>query len=322
MNKVHIFSTWFGAFPEIRSSSVAADEWCNGGIPQLANITRHKEAMSRDVAEFLPSDYDGFVVVDYEAWRAIWNTTGQAYHNASIRLVKSRNPGISDANATARALTEYNAAALDFLVTTLKYGKELLPNARWGLYGYPSHGYWGVNISRVHELNDALTPLWDASGALYPSIYLPYMSGVDQPLARNQEFVNGTIVEALRCAESNNLPVLPYTWFRYHPGEPHGNQLISDEDIKLEFVYPSTFGLPGVIVWGDEPSPQNASTVYNYFKEHCTDLLDSTPALSSVSPPRPAEPPARSIPRHDELLLSSVPEPTDGPIPPYKACSL
>lgn len=61
-------TTWFGAYPLIRPDPHNSSklEWCNGGIPQLANITFHKNYIKRDLDMKVDPDFDGFIVVDYE----------------------------------------------------------------------------------------------------------------------------------------------------------------------------------------------------------------------------------------------------------------
>jgi hypothetical protein len=46
---VLLLSTWFGAYPCILSLPNGTAQFCNGGIPQLANLTYHREAMKRDI---------------------------------------------------------------------------------------------------------------------------------------------------------------------------------------------------------------------------------------------------------------------------------
>ena len=62
---VMILSTWFGAYPCIGCGGPSQAHWCNGGIPQLANLTIHKETMKRDLAAIhAPSNWSGWVVND------------------------------------------------------------------------------------------------------------------------------------------------------------------------------------------------------------------------------------------------------------------
>lgn len=139
-NDTVLFTTYFGAYPLIRQRPGAGEggdaragdmQWCNGGIPQLANLTRHEELIAKDVEARVPDpDYDGLIVVDYESWRAVWNFTSSVYQNASVALVNAQMPGIPPADAEAEAVLQFNAAAMGFLEHTLRYGASLRPKAR------------------------------------------------------------------------------------------------------------------------------------------------------------------------------------------------
>ena len=62
-----------------------------------------------------------------------------AYRELSISLVKKAHPTYTDAEATAAAQKEFEAAALNFFLETLKVCQEVRPNARWGAYGATRH---------------------------------------------------------------------------------------------------------------------------------------------------------------------------------------
>ena len=178
---------------------------------------------------------------------------------------------MSDAELEQVAVREYNAAAQRFLVMSLKTVQQLRPDAAGvGYYGYPAHQYWPRSPT-ASELNDMQMAVFAASSALFPSIYLPYKSGADQPLTRNRQYVSAAMNETMRVRSklSSSLPILPYSWYRYHDGEPHGLELLTDEDSALEFVEP--FGmadLAGMIVWGNEETSADAHETTSYFDQH------------------------------------------------------
>jgi hypothetical protein len=62
-----------------------------------------------------------------------------AYRELSISLVKKAHPTYTDAEATAAARKEFEAAALNFFLETLKVCQEVRPNARWGAYRATRH---------------------------------------------------------------------------------------------------------------------------------------------------------------------------------------
>ena len=97
-----------------------------------------------------------------------------------IAQVRPRPPPDVERRAGRRgAIRSWNASALDFMEQTLWTARELRPRAKWGYYGRP-RCYTGFNvassspacISSVQQRNDALAPLWRASSALYPSVYI------------------------------------------------------------------------------------------------------------------------------------------------------
>ena len=49
------------------------------------------------------------------------------------------HPDYTDAQATAVAQKEFETAALNFFLETLKVCQEVRPNARWGAYGVICH---------------------------------------------------------------------------------------------------------------------------------------------------------------------------------------
>ena len=58
----------------------------NGGIPQRANLSAHLQKFRRDFAALVPDpDYRGYCLLDFEQFRADWNSTPDAYRNASVQ---------------------------------------------------------------------------------------------------------------------------------------------------------------------------------------------------------------------------------------------
>ena len=98
-------TTYFGALPCLGCSPGL---WCNGGIPQLANLTLHAERMTKDLAERVKPEFDGFIDVDYESWSPSWNLTSESYRNASRALARTQLPaGVSDAAIESKAVVDF-----------------------------------------------------------------------------------------------------------------------------------------------------------------------------------------------------------------------
>ena len=63
-----LLTTYFGQMPCIGCAGKYAgtDQWCNGGIPQLANKTLHVAAMEADMKTAIPDeDFAGYIVHDW-----------------------------------------------------------------------------------------------------------------------------------------------------------------------------------------------------------------------------------------------------------------
>jgi hypothetical protein len=279
-SSTHLLTTWIGAYPCIGCGS-DPKQWCNGGIPQLANITLHQELITRDLDLIkVPAEYDGIFIVDYEAWHLGWNFTSKVYHNASIEYTKGKHPQLEGDALLQKAISEYEDAAMEFFIATVEAVKAARSNGTgYGFYGYPDiYTYWG-SLDAARILNNRLMPLWNVTTAFAPSLYLPYKSGVDIVFARNEEYVMSNLKEAARVRTgllSWNLNatrprITPFAWNRYHPGEPHALQLLSTEDGCLEYAYPFLNGeaaVDGIIMWGDEATKEDANATKNWLLAH------------------------------------------------------
>ena len=227
--QVKLLTTYFGQMPCIGCGGhyAGTDRWCNGGIPQLANTTAHVAAMEKDMASAIPDkEFAGYIVHDWEAWEATWGYASAEYRNASIALARSQNPGKSEAELEAIASDAYTNASVELLALTARTSRRLRPRAKVGFYGLPHKQYWPQpQLNKTQQgWNDLFMPLWNEVNALFPSIYEPYESGCHdagcQPVARNTEYVDATIQEAVRISklvesgarDTPGPPVLPYAW--------------------------------------------------------------------------------------------------------------
>ena len=237
--KVGLLTTYFGAYPELRTNKTSGHtDWCNGGIPQLANLTLHEAKMRKQIEERqdIPANFTGYIVHDYESWAPPWERTSAAYKNACIALARSLlPPGTDDETVIDKAERDYDIAAIHFLAFTVNVTKALRPQAAGvGFYGYPLWTYWGNSSvqNKISRMNDKLAMLWESQTALYPSLYLPYGSlpGCKQPGCESpqmqHEYIDTHMAEAARISKAyggpgddGGLPILPYTWYRYHDGE-------------------------------------------------------------------------------------------------------
>ena len=120
--------------------------------------------------------------------------------------------------------------------------------------------------------NDALLPLWKASGALYPCIYLTGQF----PPETQKDYLSSNVAEAVRCAKfaANHsataeakaapIPVLPYQWSYYHNSLDgkygDGLKALTPESQPWPFELSYDAGAAGVVMW-DCPAACACNTV-------------------------------------------------------------
>lgn len=164
-----------GKFPKIENKTYA-----NGGIPQLGDLVAHVGNASVHIQNLIPDeDYDGLAVIDFEAWRPLFEDNYDklaVYQDASIELVKKQNPTWTNKSLIhASAKAQWESAAQMFMESVLILGRQLRPHAFWGYYEFP-RCYGGVLdlecSNSTRKGNDQLMWLYEASTALFPSLYL------------------------------------------------------------------------------------------------------------------------------------------------------
>jgi hypothetical protein len=265
-----------GAFPKLTADGQVA---ANGGVPQAANVTEHMASLVNHLATWVPDvNFTGNIVIDFEAWTPIWeqNTErvgdwhAKRYQTYSEKLARAQHPHLNATAITAIAKRDFEAAAISFFVTTLEFFRAARPHARAGFYGFPG-GMFGRCVTEtaavVHEcgydnpalgparraLNDGLAAIWNASGALYPSIYFVAREtrwSNATWLRLNAASANGTVGESIRLSEKYSkigTPILPYAWALYHNG-------ITPLDAAAQAVVNDAVWRPplctGLVLWG------------------------------------------------------------------------
>ena len=223
--KITIFyANRLGLYPYYSSEGVAV----NGGVPQNASLVNHLRVASDDINTDIPDrDFNGLAVVDWESWRPVWERnwdSKRVYWEASETLVKSKHPDWSPAQVEAAARVEFEEAGRKFMEQTLQLGQKERPNGLWGYYGFPDcYNYHKENTKYTGECppieiqrNNELLWLWNASSALYPSIYLSTaLRDLDKDVLL---YTQHRILEAMRVgaqATPSAPPVFPYSRFVY-----------------------------------------------------------------------------------------------------------
>ncbi|XP_055974463.1 hyaluronidase PH-20-like [Sorex fumeus] len=279
-----------GLYPHINMNT---NKDVNGGIPQCGNLTAHLEEASKNIGKYIKNDSVGLAVIDWEDWRPLWARNWLSktiYKNKSIELVMQNNNSLNLHDATQIAMKEFERAAKDFMLKTLKLGKLLRPKNYWGFYLFPdcyNHQYTkseynGSCFDIEKTRNDQLYWLWNESTALYPSIYLNKNLS-SNPLAAL--FARNRIQEAFRVrGDENLLPVFVYIRpdFTDAPGE-----FLSEFDLMNTIGESIALGASGIIVWGSlhfSKSKDSCNNLTNYLNDVLNPyLLNVTQAAERCS---------------------------------------
>uniref|UniRef100_A0A8C1LMQ5 Hyaluronidase n=1 Tax=Cyprinus carpio TaxID=7962 RepID=A0A8C1LMQ5_CYPCA len=233
----------------------------NGGLPQQGSLMTHLSLAEAQINEVLTHTFSGLAVLDWEAWQPIWMWNfGKriVYRKISKKLVRWKNPDMSEEEVKSKAKAEFELGARLFMEETLRLGVRLCPEGLWGFYGFPScynnngqgqSGYTGQCHSRTEIRNDRLAFLWQHSTALYPSIYLWHKLAGH---AHAQLMVRYRVLEALRVASQHSpgtekLPVFPYARLAF----THTLAFLNQTDLEHTLGESAALGAAGVVLWGE-----------------------------------------------------------------------
>ncbi|KAI6238076.1 Hyaluronidase [Aphelenchoides fujianensis] len=237
----------------------------NGGVPQAANFTAHFAQIKADIDERMPNaSFDGLAVVDYEAWRPVWelnHSSRRVYQKLSMELVEKKCPGCSKEEIARRAQEELEEASKTFLLKTLEYAKKLRPNAKWAFWEYPlcdnTVGYanYSLHCTDMYlRANRKLMYLYEASDVLLPKIYF-YGSPIEK--GRRQFHVHGELHQAFEINKAlRPHPKLVYAYAKFEyaikwndSSQPVRELFYSKEDLCTTLKYASELGVDGVVLW-------------------------------------------------------------------------
>lgn len=271
-----------GLFPTIDDDGTAL----NGGVPQAGNLSAHLANIRETLPLWLPDpDWSGNAVLDFEAWTTVWelnvspdSSTGpktgwhaMRYQNYSRLLVEQDHPNWNATRVEAAAKAAFEAAATEWFVRTLEECKQIRPKAKWGFYGLPlgftrpcsgsgmgmGCGYDGPTGATLRQQAEVKQlPIWKASTALYPSIYISDALRGNASWVR--AYIANTIVESVHCAAlaaDPPLPVYAYGWDHYHAGVLE----LDAADLKATLEVSAANGASGVVWWGSSSATSNSS---------------------------------------------------------------
>lgn len=256
----------------------------NGGLPQNCPIDKHLIRVSQQIREAIPrEDFSGIAVIDFEEWRPLYQLNWgkkAVYRRESIRLVRKQYPQISEKSAEEMAKKEFNSAAKKVFLHTIALARQMRPYARWGFYGFPYCNYDAGNSEtdmlcseKFRKYNDEMSFIYQASSALFPSIYLS-LKGTS---AQNYRYIQAVLVESARIAAAQNPPldVYPYTKFEYNPYQ-FLDSFYAKKDVCNSLKQAADLGARGVILWSSSKNmKQRCVGLAGYVR----DMLGPTVAL-------------------------------------------
>lgn len=211
-----------GLYPYYTGQRVAV----NGGVPQNSSLSEHLARLQEGISKYIRSPAkEGLAVIDWEEWRPIWARNWKPkdiYREVSQQLVYERQPTWTREEVNKQAVFEFESAARQFMVSTLRVAKSFRPKQLWGYYLFPdcyNHDYSKNKESYTGQCpdvektrNDQLAWLWRESMALYPSIYLDLLLA---STPNSRKFVRARVMEAMRISQQHHdgysLPVFVYT---------------------------------------------------------------------------------------------------------------
>ncbi|TMS35640.1 hypothetical protein L596_002999 [Steinernema carpocapsae] len=254
---VLFYETKFGMYPYFEKVNVSTYTAVNGGLPQKGNIGDHLLKVKMDIERSIPySGYSGLAIIDFEDWRPLWSLNWGSktiYKKESVRYVLERYPSLSKKSARRLAITEFNKAARNFMVQTIRLGMQLRPNAQWGYYGFPYCNYDAGKAgetecnSKFMKHNDKLGFVMREGNTYYPSIYL----NQEDKTGGNFRYLQAIVKETIRTRKRlrSTSPIYMYTKIEYEPYDPLPHEFYTKADLCNSLKQTSDLGAVGAIIW-------------------------------------------------------------------------
>ncbi|XP_068951759.1 hyaluronidase-3 [Petaurus breviceps papuanus] len=247
------YKNQFGLYPYLGPRGVLH----HGGIPQAVPLHRHLALVTSQISGLMHKGFRGLAVLDWEEWHPLWSRNWgprRIYRKASWAWAQQQWPDLPPRQQRLEARAAFEWAARALMEGTLQLAQALRPRGLWGFYRFPlcrspwwgRHNYTGKCQMADRAYNDRLRWLWEASSALFPSIYLP--PGL--PQIYRKSYTRHRLEEAFRVAQFGHphpLPVLAYTRLT-HLGS---GQFLSQNDLVQTIGVSVALGVEGVVLWGD-----------------------------------------------------------------------
>ncbi|CAO4364490.1 unnamed protein product [Caenorhabditis nigoni] len=251
----------FGKVPYFKAQNVSDPQ--NGGLPQLGDLAAHLEQAEKDINTTIPDEnFSGIAVLDIEEFRPSWELSWgafQVYKTESIRLTRQQYPYWSEKQIEWYAEKDYEKACQKFFIETIRLGKRLRPNAKWGYYLFPKcNGDVGQKQENecstlFQKFNDNLIWLWAESTALFPSIYL-YPTHKQAP---DFNFINsGALITETKRIKRNYCPgceIHVFTKIEYNPYNTP-DEFYSKQNLASTIDLAIKMNVNSVVIWSTSQS--------------------------------------------------------------------
>ncbi|XP_068239859.1 hyaluronidase-like [Palaemon carinicauda] len=247
----------------------------NGGIPQNGSLMDHEDAF-RDQVGKLPEDFSGVAVLDFEYYLPSQARSPVEYRQASKKWMSEQHPEYSDEQITIESQRTFNDSIREFMEVALDIGTDMRPNALWGYYHFPyckNHDGQIECADVITDMNNKTLWLYEASKAMYPSIYLYDTMEVDQ----RKSMALGRVLEAKRLNDmiSQPIAILTYCANKYHDGK----HFVTAEDIMNTIGMSKEQGIDGSVIWGSSSCLDSIQKCLDY-----KDFVETTmgPIVKSI----------------------------------------
>lgn len=337
-----IYSQQLGEFPAQGPHMLLRDtQW----------MARHMAKIAIDLDRLVPKDFNGLCIIDYSAWRPLWERTPDStsdlafdaldtdvqddWRDAIRELMPEMLAGKSTEQAAGVFKKTYEAQVRNFLLPTLRECKRLRPKARWGFFGFPETLYtgntqtargvfgYGDGSHMASRMNDSLAWLWAEVDFLAPDLYANYFTRVDSPprtirentAEENRLYITNNLTEFQRLAGAK--PVFPVVWFRYHDalGAPYALEWVNRQNLADQLEIPATRGCQGVIIWDHFGGPADRFSAPDLWQLYSDRMeTDIRPAIDAAV--RTAETAGSATDLRSPVQASTLKKPVGGRTPP------
>ncbi len=247
---------------------------------------RHYDKIRRDMDRYVPEDFTGIVVIDYERWRTTWTRTRNIRTDEEPVDALDHDYLLDWRDAIRDTRTDeyfshgqdtrlqyvfdtYEEMALRFYIETIRECKRLRPNAKWSFFNYPRLRYnsgetppgvigYGDLTHEASRINDRIQSLFDEMDVIVPSIYPQHwtVEGNDfrDDLPRRKQnrvqgttaFISTNVAEAIRLGRGK--PVYPIISLRYYMNYPE-HPWLNEVNIRLAIAVSEAAGASGLMLW-------------------------------------------------------------------------